>query len=82
MWREIVHKGMDILFANGGTLSLALIRVWAVGRKPRIFPGSYTLRNITVALLVPAPVNSRNLETPLNQGPQRDCFEKTAEPSL
>lgn len=26
---------------------------WAVGRKPRIFPGSYTLRNITLALLVP-----------------------------
>ena len=53
VWREMVHKGMDILFANGGTLSLALMRVWAVGRKPRIFPGSYTLRNITLALLVP-----------------------------
>lgn len=53
VWREMVHKGMDILFANGGTLSLTLMRVWAVGRKPRIFPGSYTLRNITLALLVP-----------------------------
>lgn len=27
-------------------------RVWAVGRK-RIFPGSYTLRNSMLALLVP-----------------------------
>ena len=53
VWREMVHKGMDIWFANGGTLSLVLIRVWAVGRKPGIFPGSYTLRNTTLALLVP-----------------------------
>lgn len=52
VWREMVHKGMDILFANGGTLGLVLMRVWAVGRK-RIFPGSYTLRNSMLALLVP-----------------------------
>ena len=53
VWREMEHRGMGILFANGGTLSLALMRVWAVERKPRVFPGSHTLRNSMLALLVP-----------------------------